>query len=58
MDKITEPVDKERIGTVLWRGKYIILAAIVLMVALSLVYVETTAKVYQATPLGRNQRSW
>jgi capsular exopolysaccharide synthesis family protein len=47
----TEPANPTRIGPVLWREKYVILAAIVVMVALAFAYTATQAKVYQATAI-------
>jgi Mrp family chromosome partitioning ATPase len=46
-----EPIKQRRIGPVLWREKYLILASVVLMVALALVYAETASKTYQATAI-------
>jgi Mrp family chromosome partitioning ATPase len=46
-----EAIKQRRIGPILWREKYVILASVVLLVALALVYVETAAKTYQATAI-------
>jgi Mrp family chromosome partitioning ATPase/capsular polysaccharide biosynthesis protein len=46
-----EPIKQRRIGPILWREKYVILASVVLMVGLAIAYVETAAKVYQATAI-------
>jgi Mrp family chromosome partitioning ATPase len=50
MDEI-EPINKQRIGPILWREKWVILASIVVMVALSGIYTLTQAKVYQASAI-------
>jgi polysaccharide biosynthesis transport protein len=47
MDEL-EPTNKQRIGPILWRERYIILASVVVMVALALAYVLTASKSYQA----------
>src|SRR5437870_4464623 len=39
----------QRISTVLWRGKWIILAAVVIGIALAVFETKRTAKVYEAT---------
>lgn len=44
-----EPITKQRIGPILWRGKWIIIASIVVMVALALAYTSSQSKVYQAS---------
>lgn len=46
-----EPISHRPTGPTLWRGRWVIIASIVLMVALALVYVETAAKTYQATAI-------
>lgn len=46
-----EAPDKQRIGPILWREKYVIVAAVVVMIALAFVYTATTSKVYQASAI-------
>jgi LPS O-antigen subunit length determinant protein (WzzB/FepE family) len=46
-----EAIKQRRIGPILWREKYVILASVVLLVALALLYTETAAKTYQATAI-------
>jgi capsular exopolysaccharide synthesis family protein len=41
--------DRQRVGAILWRGKYIILASVIVFVALAVAYTSTQSKVYQAT---------
>jgi Mrp family chromosome partitioning ATPase len=50
MDEL-EPTNKQRIGPVLWRERYVILASVVVMVALAAAYALTAAKTYQATAI-------
>lgn len=40
-----------RVGAILWAGKYIIVASVIVMVALAYLYTSTEAKVYQATAI-------
>ncbi len=47
MDEL-EPTNKQRIGPILWREKWIILASVVVMLALAVVYVLTASKTYEA----------
>ena len=47
MDEL-EPTNKQRIGPILWREKWIILASVVVMIALAVVYVATASKTYEA----------
>ena len=46
-----EPINQRRIGPILWREKYLILASVVLLLALALAYTETASKTYQATAI-------
>lgn len=46
-----EPVTTRRIWPTLWREKYVILGALVVMIGLALVYTLTAAKVYQASAI-------
>jgi Mrp family chromosome partitioning ATPase/LPS O-antigen subunit length determinant protein (WzzB/FepE family) len=46
-----EPTEPPRIGPILWRQRYLILASIVLLLALALVYTEVASKTYQATAI-------
>jgi tyrosine-protein kinase len=46
-----DPVQGRRIGAILWAGRYIIVASVVVMVVLALVYTSSESKVYQATAL-------
>jgi Mrp family chromosome partitioning ATPase len=46
-----EPIKQRRIGPILWREKYVIVASVVLLLALALVYTETASKTYQATAI-------
>jgi Mrp family chromosome partitioning ATPase/LPS O-antigen subunit length determinant protein (WzzB/FepE family) len=46
-----EPINQRRIGPILWREKYVILASVVLLLALALAYTETASKTYQATAI-------
>jgi capsular exopolysaccharide synthesis family protein len=48
MDEL-EPIKKQRIGPLLWRERYVILASIVVMVGLAIAYTLTQPKVYQAS---------
>lgn len=41
----------ERVTAVLWAGKYLIVAAVIVMVALAFVYTASEQKVYQATAI-------
>ncbi len=50
MDEL-EPINRQRIGPILWREKHIILASIVVMVVLAAAYTLTQAKVYEATAI-------
>jgi capsular exopolysaccharide synthesis family protein len=45
----TELTTNQRIWPILWRGKYVILASVLVMVALSIAYTFHQSKVYQAT---------
>lgn len=49
MQEQLEPVNAQRIGPILWRQKYIILASTVAMLVLALIYTARSAKVYEAT---------
>ena len=49
MDEQVEPASAQRVGPILWRGRYIILASVVTMVLLAFVYTIGSAKVYEAT---------
>jgi Mrp family chromosome partitioning ATPase len=46
-----EPIKKQRIGPILWREKWVIVASVVVMVALAILYTETAAKTYQASAI-------
>jgi capsular exopolysaccharide synthesis family protein len=48
MDEL-EPIKRQRIGPILWRERYIIIASIVVMVGLAIAYTVSSAKVYQAS---------
>lgn len=48
MDEL-DPINRQRIGPILWREKYVILVSIVVMIALAALYTVSTAKVYQAS---------
>lgn len=50
MDEL-EPISKPRIGPVLWRERYVILASVVVMLALAAIYTVSASKVYQATAI-------
>lgn len=50
MDEL-EPTNKSRIGPILWREKYVILASVVVMLALAAIYTVSQSKVYQATAI-------
>jgi receptor protein-tyrosine kinase len=50
MDEL-EPTNKQRIGPILWRERYVILASVVVMVVLAAAYAFTAAKTYQATAI-------
>lgn len=49
MKERLEPVNAQRIGPILWRGKYIVLASTVAMLVLALIYTARSSKVYEAT---------
>ncbi len=51
MNHEADPVQGRRVGAILWAGRYIIVASVVIMVALSLVYTSSESEVYQATAL-------
>lgn len=54
MAKVEEHPERSNtqgIGPVLWRGRYVILASVVVMVALAAIYALSSAKVYQASAL-------
>ncbi len=46
-----EPRNRQPVGQILWRGKYVILASVVVMVALAALYTARSAKVYEANAL-------
>jgi Mrp family chromosome partitioning ATPase len=46
-----EPIKKQRIGPILWRERWIIVASIIALVALAVLYTLTSSKVYQATSI-------
>jgi Mrp family chromosome partitioning ATPase len=46
-----EPLRQRRIGPILWREKYVIVASVVLLLVLAFVYTETASKTYQATAI-------
>lgn len=49
MNDSTERVDSRRVGAVLWAGRYIIGAAVVIGIVLAFLYTSHESKVYQAT---------
>jgi receptor protein-tyrosine kinase len=49
MKEQPEPVNAQRIGPILWRQKYVILASIAAMLVLAFIYTARSAKVYEAT---------
>jgi capsular exopolysaccharide synthesis family protein len=51
VNDVVEPSDRQRVGAILWQGKYIILASVVVMVILAFLYTSSEAKVYQATAI-------
>jgi capsular exopolysaccharide synthesis family protein len=44
-------LDDQKIGTILWRGKYIILVSLVVGIALSVLATKLSSKVYEATAI-------
>lgn len=50
MDEL-EPTNKQRIGPILWRERYVILASVLVMLVLAAAYAFTAAKTYQATAI-------
>jgi len=46
-----DPPQGRRVGAILWAGRYIIIASVVIMVVLALVYTASESQVYQATAL-------
>jgi capsular exopolysaccharide synthesis family protein len=51
VDEDAEGTTSRRIAPILWSGKYIIIASVVVMVALALLYTAHSAKVYEATSI-------
>ena len=51
MEEQLEPRNVQGIAPILWRGKFIILASVVVMLALAVVYTARSAKVYEATAI-------
>lgn len=51
MNEIIEPSERQRVGAILWRGKFIILTSVVVMVALAFLYTASESKVYQASAI-------
>jgi capsular exopolysaccharide synthesis family protein len=51
MDEQVEPRNPARIAPILWRGKFLILGSVVLMLVLAFVYTAHSAKVYEATAI-------
>jgi polysaccharide biosynthesis transport protein len=51
MEEQVEPASTQKVGPILWRGRYIILASVVAMVLLAFVYTARSAKVYEATAI-------
>ena len=45
------PVQEQKIGTILWRGKWLMLISLAVCVALAVFITKTSAKVYQATAI-------
>jgi capsular exopolysaccharide synthesis family protein len=46
-----EPKSPQRIAPILWRGKFVILASVAVMLLLAVVYTVSSAKVYEATAI-------
>jgi len=46
-----EPRNPQKIAPILWRGKYIILASVAVMLVLAFLYTARSAKVYEATAI-------
>ncbi len=46
-----EQADRQRVGPILWREKYIIVAAVVVMIVLAFAYTASESKVYQASAI-------
>ncbi|MGA2321631.1 MAG: Wzz/FepE/Etk N-terminal domain-containing protein [Solirubrobacteraceae bacterium] len=51
MDEHVEPRNTQRIAPILWRGRFIILASVAVMLLLALIYTARSAKVYEATAI-------
>jgi capsular exopolysaccharide synthesis family protein len=51
VDDSLERDEGRRVGAVLWAGRYIIVASVVVMVALAFLYTSSESKVYQATAI-------
>jgi capsular exopolysaccharide synthesis family protein len=49
MEEQVEPANAQKVGPILWRGKYIILASVAAMLLLAVIYTASSAKVYEAT---------
>lgn len=51
MDEQVEPRNPQRIAPILWRGRFLILASVAVMLVLALIYTARSAKVYEATAI-------
>ncbi len=51
VDDHIEPRGAHSVGPILWRGKYVILASVVVMLLLAFLYTARSAKVYEATAI-------
>ncbi len=51
MEEQLEPRNPQKIAPILWRGKYIILASVAVMLVLAFLYTARSAKVYEATAI-------
>lgn len=51
MEEHIEPKSTQRIAPILWRGRFLILASVAIMLLLALIYTASSAKVYEATAI-------
>ncbi len=51
MEEQLEPGNAQRIAPILWRGKFVILGSVAIMLLLAAVYTARSAKVYEATAI-------
>ena len=51
MEEQLEPGNAQRIAPILWRGKFVILASVAIMLVLAVIYTARSAKVYEATAI-------